>query len=125
MDTPSDFRAYELGTARSYPVGAIEISYTVQPVHTGPCANRSPVCAVIIIWSRVNYTQNNTNQPSRNRNLSTLNTGLIIFQKCINCIVFHLSQLESIFDIFLEIACGALRVKQVAAGDVTSCFLPG
>ena len=27
MNTHSDFRAYVLGTARSYPVGAIEISY--------------------------------------------------------------------------------------------------
>ena len=35
--------------------------FTVQPVHTGPCANRNPVYTVIIIWSRINYTQNNTN----------------------------------------------------------------
>ena len=27
--------------------------------------------------------------------------------------------------IFLKIACGALRVKQVAVSDVTSCLLPG
>ena len=34
---------------------------TVQPVQTGPCSNRNPVYTVIIIWSRINYTQNNTN----------------------------------------------------------------
>ena len=34
---------------------------TVQPVHTGPCTNRNPVYTVIIIKSRINYTQNNTN----------------------------------------------------------------
>ena len=41
----------------------IESSFpsTVQPLHTGPCANRNPVYTVIIIWSRINYTQNNTN----------------------------------------------------------------
>ena len=35
--------------------------YTVQPVHTGPCTNRNPVYTVMIIWSRINCTQNNTN----------------------------------------------------------------
>ena len=35
--------------------------YTVQPVHTGPCTNRNPVYTVIIIWCRINYTQNYTN----------------------------------------------------------------
>ena len=34
---------------------------TVQPVHTGPCTNRNPVYTVMIIWSRINCTQNNTN----------------------------------------------------------------
>ena len=38
-----------------------DILYTVQPVLTGPCTNRNPVYTVIIIWSRINYTQDNTN----------------------------------------------------------------
>ena len=42
-------------------VGAPALTYTVRPVHTGPCANRNPVYTVQIIWSRINYTQNNPN----------------------------------------------------------------
>ena len=38
-----------------------KLGSTVQPVHTGSCTNRNPVYTVIIIWSRINYTQNNTN----------------------------------------------------------------
>ena len=35
----------------------------MQPVglHTGLCTNRNPVWTVMIIWSRINYTQNNAN----------------------------------------------------------------
>ena len=42
--------------------------YTVQPVHIGPFTNQNFVFTVIIIWSRINYTQNNTNPYPANLN---------------------------------------------------------
>ena len=70
---------------------------------------------LLIIWSRINYTQNNTDKPSPNRNLSALNTGLIIFLKCINCIV-------GLFNLFKPMWC-TKWLNRGRQGEVTCCLL--
>ena len=58
IDTP---RTAVFGIEYSYQNYNNNNNNTVQPVHTGPCTNQNPVYTVIIIWSGIHYTQNNTN----------------------------------------------------------------